>query len=190
MTAVISNWLLGWWENGKREAIASGYSSASRFRRSKMPRKKQATVAKRRETCPITKQGRKGEALFCQLPFGHKQEWHWYEGEGPGEGWQLDKTWKRVATATHESPNAAPRYAITVLLRYVKRLERELAEAEASVDLHSQINRDIAEALGHKFGESWHILGEKVRRVVAKGNATTCASCMSTKWTPYCQKHR
>lgn len=41
-------------------------------------------------------------------------------------------------------------------------LRAELEAQEASTELHANINRAVAKALGQEFGESWHDLGEKV----------------------------
>lgn len=45
------------------------------------------------------------------------------------------------------------------------KLKRDLAEAEASRDLHSGLNERIAKAFGLPFEKSWHDLPERVTRL-------------------------
>lgn len=52
------------------------------------------------------------------------------------------------------------------VLRHDAALRRALDEERARSELHADINRDVAEALGQEFGESWHDLGAKVRRAL------------------------
>jgi hypothetical protein len=73
-----------------------------------------------------------------------------------------------IFTKEHETN---PRKAVNDLLAWQVKLaldpavSKEAAELHAEIkagDLHRDINRRVAEALGQKFGESWHDLPEKV----------------------------
>lgn len=46
-------------------------------------------------------------------------------------------------------------------------LESELKEEEGRANLHANLNREVAQALGLSFGTSWHDLPERVERLIS-----------------------
>ena len=61
-------------------------------------------------------------------------------------------------------------------------LDAELAGTESACNMHANINRAVAAALGQKTGETWHNLGEKVDALRAENERLKGALDAISSW--------